>query len=225
MKFTWWKILAILLLLYTVIGGFLMDVPRLTQLQESIRNQFFHVPMWFSMILLLIGSVGYAITFLRTSNLKYDIIAAGLANTAIVLGVLGLLTGIIWMKFTWISKVGVWWVNDPKLNCTVIGMLIYLAYFILRGSLDDPFQKARISSVYNIFAFATLIPLLFVLPRLTDSLHPGNGGNPGFNAYDMDNKLRMIFYPAVLGFTLLGVWISSLWSRLVFLKQKMYENS
>ncbi|HYG38905.1 MAG TPA: cytochrome c biogenesis protein CcsA [Cytophagales bacterium] len=225
MKFTWWKILAILLLLYTVIGGFLMDVPRLTQLQESIRNQFFHVPMWFSMILLLIGSVGYAIAFLRTSNLKYDIIAAGLANTAIVLGVLGLLTGIIWMKFTWISKAGVWWVNDPKLNCTVIGMLIYLAYFILRGSLDDPFQKARISSVYNIFAFATLIPLLFVLPRLTDSLHPGNGGNPGFNAYDMDNKLRMIFYPAVLGFTLLGVWISSLWSRLVFLKQKMYENS
>jgi heme exporter protein C len=225
MKFTWWKILAILLLLYTVIGGFLMDVPRVTQLHESIRNLFFHVPMWFAMMLLLCGSVGYAVAYLRTQNLKYDIISAGLSNTAIVLGILGLLTGILWMKVTWVSTPGVWWVNDPKLNCTVIGILIYVAYFILRSSLDDPSQRARISSVYNIFAFATLIPLLFILPRMTDSLHPGNGGNPGFNAYDMDNKLRTIFYPAVVGWTLLGVWISSLWSRFVFLKHSIYENS
>ena len=225
MRFTWWKILAIILLLYTVVGGFLMDVPRVIQLQESIRNQFYHVPMWFAMILLLIGSVGYAIAFLRTQTIKYDIVSASLSNTAIVLGILGLLTGILWMKVTWISTPGVWWVNDPKLNCTVIGLLIYVAYFILRSSIDDPFQKARISSVYNIFAFATLIPLLFILPRLTDSLHPGNGGNPGFNAYDMDNKLRLIFYPAVIGWTLIGVWLSSLWSRFVFLKHNIYENS
>jgi heme exporter protein C len=79
MKFTWWKILAILLLLYTVIGGFLMDVPRVTQLHESIRNLFFHVPMWFAMMLLLCGSVGYAVAYLRTQNLKYDIISAGLS--------------------------------------------------------------------------------------------------------------------------------------------------
>jgi heme exporter protein C len=56
-----------------------------------------------------------------------------------------------------------------------------------------------------------MIPLLFILPRLSpNSLHPGNGGNPGFNAYDLDSKLRVIFYPAVIGWTLLGVWIASL---------------
>ena len=45
-----------------------------------------------------------------------------------------------------------------------------------------------------------LIPLIFILPRLTDSLHPGSGGNPGFNVYDLNEQLRIVFYPAVIGF-------------------------
>jgi len=96
--------------------------------------------------------------------------------------------------------------------------LIYFAYLVLRGSLEDEQQRARISAVYNIFAFSAMIPLLFILPRLTDSLHPGSGGNPGFNAYDLDNKLRMVFYPAVLAWTGLGFWLTELrirWRRLV----------
>ena len=63
-----------------------------------------------------------------------------------------------------------------------------------------------------------LIPLIFILPRLTDSLHPGNGGNPGFNVYDMNSQLRLVFYPAVTGFIFLGLWISDL--RLKMLKLK-----
>ena len=58
--------------------------------------------------------------------------------------------------------------------------------------------------------FAMLIPLIFILPRLTDSLHPGNGGNPGFNVYDLDSQLRIVFYPAVVGFILLGIWITDI---------------
>ena len=80
----------------------------------------------------------------------------------------------------------------------------------------------------NIFLpYATLIPLLFILPRLTDSLHPGNGGggggNPGFNAYELDGRLRMVFYPAVIGWTLLGVWLTELRIRLSFIKSKIDE--
>jgi heme exporter protein C len=51
-----------------------------------------------------------------------------------------------------------------------------------------------------------------------DSLHPGNGGNPGFNAYDLDNNLRLVFYPSVIGFTLLGFWIAQLKARYLILK-------
>ena len=112
----------------------------------------------------------------------------------------------IWAKYTW----GSFWTNDPKLNGSAIGMLIYLGYFVLRSSIKDESKRGKISSVYNVFAFAMLIPLIFILPRMADSLHPGNGGNPGFNVYDLNSQLRAVFYPAVVGFILLGIWITDI---------------
>ncbi len=76
-------------------------------------------------------------------------------------------------------------------------MLIYLAYFVLRNSIDDREKRARIAAVYNIFAFIMLIVFLMIYPRMNqvDSLHPGNGGNPGFSVYEseLDNRMRRIF--------------------------------
>jgi heme exporter protein C len=66
--------------------------------------------------------------------------------------------------------------------------------------------------------------LIFILPRLTASLHPGNGGNPGFNSYDLDSKLRLVFYPAVFGWTLIGYWIADLSIRKKLIEQKQSEN-
>ena len=210
MRQSWWKILTIGLLLYTLIAGLLMDVPRLPILNETIRALHFHVTMWFGMILMLLVAVVYSIMYLRSNDIRHDDLAIEFTNTAILFGVLGIVTGMLWAKFTW----GDYWSGDPKQNASAIGLLMYFAYLILRGALNDPQQRGRIGAVYNIFAFAAFIPLIFVLPRLTDSLHPGNGGNPGFNAYDLDAKLRMVFYPAILGWTLMGTWIATVRVRI-----------
>lgn len=207
------------LLFYVVTGGLLFRVPRLNILNETVRALYFHVPMWFGMIIILFAAVWYAILYLRHNNKEYDIKSAELVNVGVLLGILGILTGMFWAQYTW----GEWWSGDPKQNAAAIGLLIYMAYFVLRGSLTDQDQKARISAVYNIFAFAALVPLLFILPRFTDSLHPGNGGNPGFNAYDMDSRLRMVFYPAVIGWTLLGVWLASLRIRIKLLEKRLLD--
>lgn len=210
MRQSWWKILAVVLLAYTLFAGLLMDVPRLPILNETIRALYFHVTMWFGMILMLIVSVVYSIKYLRSNNLEHDDKALEFTNAAILFGVLGIATGMLWARFTW----GDYWSGDPKQNASAIGLLMYFAYLVLRGSISDPQQRGRIGAVYNIFAFAAFIPLIFVLPRLTDSLHPGNGGNPGFNAYDLDSKLRMVFYPAIIGWTLLGTWIATVRVRI-----------
>lgn len=210
MNKAWWKVLTIVLLVYVIVGGLLFEVPRLHILNETIRALYFHVPMWFGMIILLTISVGCSIYYLRTGNKDYDTKALEFANVGVLFGVLGILTGMLWAQFAW----GEWWSGDPKQNAAAIGLLIYFAYFVLRGSLEDADQRGRISSVYNIFAYAALIPLLFILPRMTDSLHPGNGGNPGFNAYDLDSRLRVTFYPAVVAWTLLGVWVASIRIRI-----------
>jgi len=206
----WWKILTVFLLFYTLFMGFLGKAPRLEIVNESIRNLYFHVPMWFGMTLILLVSSIFAIRYLRSRNPTDDLYAVESANVGILFGILGLVTGMLWAQFTW----GTFWHGDPKQNASAIGLLIYLAYSVLRSSLKDEQQRATISSVYNIFAYATLIPLLFILPRLTSSMHPGNGGNPGFNSYDLDSNMRLVFYPAVIGWTLLGWWLVTLRVRL-----------
>ena len=221
MKRIWWKVLCVVLLFYTVIGGLLFEAPRLAILNETIRNLYFHVPMWFGMTLLFTASMVFSIKYLRASKPLDDIIASEFAFSGILFGILGLLTGMTWARFTW----GAWWVNDPQLNSAAIAMLIYLAYMVLRSSLEDTQQKARISAIYNIFAFAAIIPIIYILPRMADnSLHPGKGGNPGFNIYDLDNNLKMVFYPAVIGWTLLGLWLTSLRVRLRKIQSKIAGN-
>ena len=91
--------------------------------------------------------------------------------------------------------------------------------------MDEEQKRARISAVYNIFAYVMLIVFLMILPRLNDSLHPGNGGNPGFNKYDLDSTMRMVFYPAVIGWILLGVWMMTIKVRIEKLKRKTFINA
>lgn len=220
MKNYWWKILAIVLVLYTIITGFLFKVPAQPILHETIRNLYFHVPMWFGMMTILFVSLWHSIKYLGNPKIESDIVATQAAHVGMLLGFLGIITGSIWAKYTW----GAWWVSDTKLNGAAITLLIYLAYFVLRGSLEEEQKRARISAVYNIFAYVMLIVFLMILPRLNDSLHPGNGGNPGFNKYDLDSNMRMVFYPAVLGWILLGVWIMTIKVRIEKLKRKTLTN-
>lgn len=178
-------------------------------LGETIRNTYFHVSLWLAMVILFIAALVYSIRYLRSQQVTDDEWASSLTTVGILYGLLGLITGAIWAKYTW----GQFWSWDIKQFTTLIALLIYLAYFSLRSAFPDHERKARISAVYNIFAFTALIPLIYVLPRLTDSLHPGNGGNPALGGEDLDNTMRMVFYPAVLGWTLIGCWMASLYYR------------
>lgn len=219
MKTSGWKILCVVLLLYTAVAGLLLDVPRLNIVNETIRALYFHVPMWFGMVFLFSMSLWHAIRYLRNPSIETDIHSFEYATVGLVFGVLGIITGMIWANYTWGSP----WHGDPKQNSAAIALLVYLAYFILRGSLSNDEQRAKLSAVYNVFAFVAMIPLLFIIPRMTSSMHPGNGGNPGFNAYDLDSKMRLVFYPAVTGWILLGYWIASLRIRLKLAEEKLNE--
>jgi heme exporter protein C len=222
---SWWKILSYLLLLYTCIYGFLVKVPKLDdRLQQSIRITFFHVPMWFGMMTLLTVSVIYAIKYLKSQNPLHDHYSVEYARTGVVFGMLGLITGAIWANYQW----GEPWSSDPKQNGAAIAMLIYFAYFILRGSVNDIDKRSRISAVYNIFAFAMLFPTIWILPRLSESLHPGgkgSNGNPAINPNDSSGGINAVLWPAVFGFTLLGVWITTLRIRAQVLTEKKLSNA
>lgn len=209
MKGIWWKTISILLLLYAIIAGFLVEIPQ-TEIADSMRNVFYHVGMWFAMLAIFTRSFIGSVKYLNSNDLHSDITAEQSARVGLVFGLLGIITGMIWANFTW----GKPWANDPHLNGAAISIIIYLAYFILRSSVDDPNKKARISAVYNIFAFVLLVVLIGILPRMSSgTLHPGSqDGNPAFG--DMDATMRFVFYPALIGWMMLGSWIADIKIRM-----------
>lgn len=187
-------------------------------LHETIRNTFFHVAIWMAMFFLATVSLVYSILELRNHNYLTDIKASSFTSITILYGLIGIATGSLWAKTAW----GVFWTADVKLNMATVAILIYLAYIILRSAIQDQDQRARVSAAYNIFAYIAMIPLIFVIPRLpnTDSLHPGNGGNPALGGEDLDNALRYVFYPSIIGLILLGIWLSNLRFRVESLLNK-----
>ena len=213
-----YKIISVLIIFYTLVWGLLNPVPRLDILNETIRNVYYHVPIWFAMLFMMSVSLIYSIKALSTNKLTDDIKGYNAAVVGFFFSIPGLLTGSVLAKFTWTT----WWTfQDPKLNGVAISILIYLAYFILRFSIIDELKRARISAVYNVFAFVMMNVFIMILPRLTDSLHPGNGGNPAFAKYDLDSNMRMVFYPAVIGWLLFSFWLFQIKNRISFLNNKL----
>jgi heme exporter protein C len=191
--------------------------PNREILNETIRNLYFHVPMWWSMMLMFLLSIIFSIAHLSSFRLKNDFLAAEAATTGMLFGILGLITGMIWARFTW----GAWWIADPRLNGSAATLLAYSAYFILRNSMNEEQKRARVAAVYNIFVFIMMLVLIMIYPRMADSLHPGSGGNPAFSSYDLDHNMRLVFYPAVIGWFLLALWIFQLRWRILKIKKSL----
>lgn len=214
LKSNWWKLLAVALIVYSIIAGFLIKIPELPIIRESIRNLFFHVVMWFAMMVIFATSLIRSLRYLASFDMKHDRVAIQCVNVGLFFGLLGIVTGMEWANFTW----GTPWTNDPQLNGAAVTILAYFAYLVLRRSIDEEQKRARIAAVYNIFAFVMLIVFIGVLPRLAQgSLHPGKGGSPMTVAH-LDMTMRFVFYPAILGWILIGFWLVQIRVRLARIK-------
>lgn len=196
-----------------------VSFPYRNVIYESIRNTYYHVPMWFALLFMFLASVVNSVLYLRSQDAAYDRRAVAFTEAGLLFGIMGLVTGMLWAHYAW----GAAWSNDIKQLMTAVALLIYLAYFILRASFDEPEKGARLAAVYNIFAFASLVPLLYIVPRMFASLHPGATGSPAFGSEDLDNTMRLVFYPSIIGFSLLGFWIAQLRYRLLTLEDKALD--
>jgi heme exporter protein C len=174
--------------------------------------------MWMAMYAVFMAGVVYSIRFLNSGELKNDTKAAALTQVGILFGICGLLTGSLWARFTW----GTWWTfAEPKMNLSALTLLLFVSYFILRSAVDDPKKRARLAAVYHVFAVTTVPFLLYVIPRQLPSLHPGADGNPAFSEVTAP-ELRLIFYPAVIGFIGLAVVLSNLSYRYRILQENRH---
>lgn len=200
---------------YVVYSGLGAKVPYQNPMNEqTARNFFFHVPLWFAAMAMGYASVVYSILYLRKQDLKWDIRAHESARLMLLFGLLGLATGILWSRVTWGEDKGdldpqAWWPWDPKQTSALICVLIYAGYMVLRRSFDEPGQRAKVAGVYNIFAAASIYPLFYAIPKAMGGQHPNTGTDQsalkGLNAAQFS-----IFWLAVLGMICLAIWIMDL---------------
>ncbi len=201
-------------------AGFLLEIPKITILEHTARNLYFHVPMWFALMFGAFLSAYHSIRFLGTGKFIHDTRAEQAVWVALAFGVLGLTTGMMWSRFTWYVGTNKWWNNDPKQVMAAVQVLIYGGYVVLRSSVDQPRRRARLAAVFNLFALVTVPFLLYVLPRQMASLHPGAEGNPAFDEITHP-VMRLVFYPAIIGFCGLFWWIYTQRVRTVLLKERI----
>lgn len=187
--------------------GFLGPVSRLPILEHTARNLYFHVPLWFLLYAAAIAGAWHSGRYLATGRAVHDVRAESAWVVSTAAGITALVTGIVWARFTWYVGTDVWWNGDPRQTMVAVQLLITGAYFVLRGSVDAPRLKARLSAVYALFATATMPFLTYVLPRRMESLHPGAEGNPAFSQMDIAPQMRWVFYASAAGFLLLGWWV------------------
>lgn len=217
MKLKPWKYIVALWMTGVIIAGFLIPIPDIPILKESARNLFLHVPMWFTMAVCFAAGFVYSIKYLNTPDLEIDRKAEAATQVGLLFGICGLITGSIWARFTW----GSWWTfAEPRMNLSALGMMIYVGYFVLRTAFENPEKRAKIAAVFNVFAATTIPFLLYIIPRQLPSLHPGAEGNPAFSEITAP-ELRYIFYPAVVGFIALSVWLYDILYRYKKVKHEL----
>ncbi len=214
----WWKLLLFLAMSAVIVFSFITPVPQ-QQIGSASRIFYYHIPQAWICVIAFAMSMIYSIRYLRSKNIADDDKAVVAASLGFVFCILATLTGSIFAKVTW----GSFWNWDPRETSIFILLLIYGAYFALRGAVEVEEKRASLSAVYSIFAFVTVPFLIFVVPRIVPSLHPEDSIVDESMKFTMGVTVRMIFFSSLALFTVIYFWMFSLAKRIQAVERMQLE--
>jgi heme exporter protein C len=214
------KILLLPFMAAMISAAFLWPEPAQGFLGESSRIVFFHVPCAAVATVAFLLAAAYSAAYLYRRNPRHDDVALAAVRLGLLFAILTLVTGSIFSRIMW----GAYWNWDPRQSSYLLLVFLYGAYLFLRAAVDDPERRARIASAYALFA-AILMPfLVFIAPRITQSLHPQTVINREGKIL-MDTPTRVVFFAGLIGFTALFFWMLSLEARTTRLtRREMHLN-
>ena len=153
----------------------LLYAPREATMGDVQRIFYFHVASaWVGFLAFGVALIS-GIAYLARGARRWDALALSSVEVGLAFMVTAVVTGSLWARPVW----GVFWTWEPRLTITAVQLLLYVAYLMLRASLDSPEQRARYAAVYSIVAFTT-VPLSWFAIRWWRTIHPdlltGGGG-------------------------------------------------
>lgn len=178
---------------------------------QSSRIVYYHVPMAVVSFVAFIVAAVWSGLYLYRRRPSDDRHSQAAVEVGLVFCILATVTGAVWAKVQW----GAYWNWDPRQTSIALAILFYGAYLTLRGAMEDPEARARISSAYCVLGLVVAPFLFFILPRLAAfSLHPKPAGA------EMDAKIGIVVVTSIVAHLLLFFWITNLRQRLLALEEE-----
>ena len=174
---------------------------------EVQRVFYFHVATaWVGMLGFIVAAL-VAIIYLRTQDMKWDIIGLAAVEISLVFFAITIVLGSIWARPAW----GTWWTWEPRLTTAAILEMVYLAYLLLRQGIEDPERRARFGAVYTLLGGLS-VPLTFLSIRLFRTIHPVIIGNGGSETMAMTGSMVATMLFSIAVFSL--VFVTLFWHRI-----------
>jgi heme exporter protein C len=185
------------------VATFMVPPAAKFQQPDLARMVFWHLPCALVSSVFLFLAPYFAFRFLRTTDIKWDIRAVAAMELGTLLGVLTLLTGMLFAKTQW----GAWWNWDPRQSSYLMVMLFAAGYFALRSAFSDNEKRAANSGGYLMAALLPFFFLIFVYPRLPQvvSLHPNVIKDGSFDA-----TYKGVFYMMLVLIGVVAAWLYQL---------------
>jgi heme exporter protein C len=215
-----WKWLLFAGMSAMIIYSYLLPAPQ-PQIGEVSRIFYYHVPQAWICVVAFAMSMVFSVRFLRSRSLIDDDRAVAAASLGFVFCVLATVTGSIFAKVTW----GSFWNWDPRETSIFVLLMIYGAYFALRGAIEVEEKRAALSAVYAIFAFVTVPFLIFIVPRVVPSLHPDDSIIDSELNFTMGPAVRTVFFSSLILFTTLFLWMFSIARRVRTMSRLKLEDA
>ena len=209
MYIKWMRWLLLVWLSAVIVFAFVQPAPQ-QQIGETSRIIYFHVPCAWLCVLAFFMTALFSVRYLLKKDMTLDVKASLSAQLGLLFCLLATISGAIWARFAW----GAFWNWDPRQTSIFLQLLIYFAYFSLRGSIGETEKRATFSSAYAILAFLTVPFLIFIVPRITPSLHPSDTVIGKEQKFNMGPVVRWIFFSSLAGFTLLYYYLYRLGAKI-----------
>lgn len=183
---------------------------------ESSRILFFHVPMaWTSFVAFIAAGVWSLRYLFGGRRSEHDRAATAAVELGMVFCILATVTGALWARIMW----GAYWNWDPRQISITLALLFYAAYLVLRGAVEDPDARARLSAAYAALGLIVAPFLFFVLPRITFSLHPESVINAQ-GKVEMESRMLQVLLSGSAAFTAFFFWLHNLRCRIGALAER-----
>jgi heme exporter protein C len=165
----WLNLFGLFTLLLFGVGAYLgLVVSPIDQNQgELIRIMYAHVSAaWVCFLAVAVASV-FGMLYLWRGKAMDDVHAVAHSESALLFAALTIIGGMTYSKPT----LGVFWDWDPKLTLTALLTALLVGYFIVRGLIDDPVRRGRVSAIVSIIVLASL-PFNWMAAEWFRTLHP-----------------------------------------------------